>query len=403
MSAMVKEQKHTELTIYKKPALISLSKLTHHLENNATNPIIANGFALLLSAIAIAILYYNNFTFQQQRISLFLLFFPVVVLSSWYGGFVPGVISTILVTAGVSGIYYYQISHGQMFPLFVIIQLVIFLLEGFVISFLINKAKRFNLIAKYAHRERVQKKELFDLSQELTKAKKDIKSRDEFLSFVSHELKTPLTSMLLQSQAALHNIRNVSLANFSIEKLLKMLENSEAQTKQLAKMVNDLMNVSLITTGKLELEREEVDLGKLTETVINQMEGKLAYDGYEITTDIEDHVVGVWDRMRLEQVILNLFTNAIKYGDKKPIDIVVYQKNGDAKLVISDRGIGIPKDLQSKIFNRFERGSNAHQFEGLGVGLYLSSQIIKAHGGKIEVNSRPSKGSTFTITLPLEK
>jgi signal transduction histidine kinase len=109
----------------------------------------------------------------------------------------------------------------------------------------------------------------------------------------------------------------------------------------------------------------------------------------------------MWDKMRLEQVIVNLFTNAIKYGRKKPIEISVYRKNGSAKLVIQDHGIGIPKDLQNRIFNRFERGSNAHQFEGLGVGLYLSSQIIRAHDGKIEVSSNAGKGSTFTVSLPV--
>jgi signal transduction histidine kinase len=167
-------------------------------------------------------------------------------------------------------------------------------------------------------------------------------------------------------------------------------------------MVNDLMNVSLITTGKLELEKEEMDLGDLVNNVISKMEDKAHAEGYDINTDIEDGVVGNWDHARLEQVVTNLFSNAIKYGKRNPIDIAVFSRSDYAKLVVKDKGIGIPKDLKGKLFNRFERGTNAHQFEGLGVGLYLCHQIIKAHGGTIEVKSAPEKGSTFTIMLPLE-
>lgn len=400
MADLHKEQPKT-LAIYEKKRLLDLPKIFILLRDQQTNPLFGYGFAILLSAAAFILIYFLRIAFDAQRFSLFLLLFPFIAFSSLYGGFRPGMLTTLLITLSLGGLYFYQHHTFNTFPTTPAIQIGIFIVESLFISFLIDKVKRFNIISKYAHRERQHRKDFLLLYQELGKAKRDIKARDEFLSFVSHELKTPLTSMLLQSQAALHNIRNVSLAKFSIERLLKMLENSEAQSKQLAKMVNDLMNVSLITTGKLELEKAEVDLGDTVNSVLSKMEEKAKLEGYDITTEIEDSVVGKFDRMRLEQVVINLLTNAIKYGDGKPIDIAVIQRNGYAKLVVKDRGIGIPKDLKGKLFNRFERGTNAHQIEGLGVGLYLSMQIITAHDGTIEVKSSPGRGSTFTVTLPI--
>ncbi|MBP9719331.1 MAG: HAMP domain-containing histidine kinase [Candidatus Levybacteria bacterium] len=378
-----------------------LKKVFLMLRDKQTDPWYCYGFALLLSVVGFLLIFLLRIAFDMDRMSLFLLLFPLIAFSSIYGGFRAGLTTTILTTASLVGLYAYQYHTLQSFPMTPTIQIAIFVAESIFISFLIDKVKRFDIISKYAIRERKQKLQLFNLEQEILVAKKNIKARDEFLSFVSHELKTPLTSMLLQSQLALHSIRNVSLAKFSIEKLLTMLENSETQTKQLAKMVNDLMNVSLITTGKLELEKEEVDLGDLVNDVISRMEDKAHEAGYDITTDIENGVVGQWDRGRLEQVITNLFSNAIKYGNQKPINIAVFQKGEHAKVTITDRGIGIPKELRGKLFTRFERGTNAHEFEGLGVGLYISMQIIKAHNGTIEVQSTQGKGATFTITLPI--
>lgn len=398
--AEVKKDQQKALVPYQSPSLSKLHRVFLTLRDKQTDPLYSYTFAILLSVVGFALIFTFRIALEADRFSLFLLLFPLIAFSGLYGGFRAGALTTLFTTASLIGLYFYEYQTLKNFPLSPAVQIGIFVVEALFISFLIDKVKRFDILSKYAARERKQKIHLYNLEQEIRVAKKNIKARDEFLSFVSHELKTPLTSMLLQSQMALHNIRNVSLAKFSIEKLLKMLENSEAQTKQLAKMVNDLMNVSLITTGKLELDREEVDLGDLVNGVISKMEDKAHAEGYDVTTEIEDGVSGSWDRGRLEQVVTNLFSNAIKYGNRKPIDIKVFQRNGYAKVSIKDKGIGIPNELKSKLFNRFERGANAHQFEGLGVGLYLSMQIIKTHDGTIDVSSRPGLGTTFTVTLP---
>jgi signal transduction histidine kinase len=234
-------------------------------------------------------------------------------------------------------------------------------------------------------------------------SKEAIQARDEFLSIASHELKTPLTSMLLQLQTVLHSIKSESLANFSIEKTMTMLESTIGQSKRLSKLVNDLLNISLITTGRLELEKEEVDLTKVTKEVVSRLEETAEKSGITLEFEGKGKVTGKWDKIRLEQVVTNLITNGIKYGDSKPVTVSVSNSNNIAQLQVSDRGIGIPEDQKKIIFNRFERGDVKGSYKGLGVGLYLVNEIVKAHGGKVEVESKPHKGSVFTVKLPLRK
>lgn len=235
----------------------------------------------------------------------------------------------------------------------------------------------------------------------LKKAQEAIQARDEFLSIASHELKTPLTSMLLQLQTVLHSIRNVSLANFSVENLLKMLEGTEKQTTRLSKMINDLLNVSLITTGKLDLELEKFDLVEVTRDIMDRFSARIQKDNYEITVDAPEPVIGNWDKLRIEQVIANLLSNAMKYGNNQPIAISIYKKGDRAFFIIADKGIGVPIEQQKKIFERFKRGVSSKDYKGLGVGLYITNQIVQTHKGTIHLESEPGIGSTFMVELPL--
>ncbi len=208
--------------------------------------------------------------------------------------------------------------------------------------------------------------------------------------------------MLLQIQLVLHNIRNVSLANFSIGNLLKMLDNAERQSKRLSKMIGDLLNVSLITTGRIDLELQPTNLAEITKTVVDNFSERMQKEGYEVKLQVlSEQINGSWDRIRIEQVITNLLTNAIKYGNKKPISIVLSQSQNKALLSVSDQGIGIPEEKKELIFARFARAVPAQQYDGLGVGLFITNQIVTAHGGKIKVESKPNKGSKFTVELPL--
>lgn len=227
-----------------------------------------------------------------------------------------------------------------------------------------------------------------------------VKARDEFLSIASHELKTPLTSMLLQLQSVLHSIKNQSLATFSIERTMQMLESTINQSKRLGKLVNDLLNYSLISTGRLQLEKEKTQLDKIASDVVSRFAEQAKKTSTPINLFLENSVTGNWDRVRLEQVVTNLITNAIKYGAGKPVEVLVKDSKYHATLIVRDHGIGIPQDQQRKVFDRFERGSIKGGYKGLGVGLYIVNQIVQAHGGKIALASKPKEGTTFTIELP---
>ncbi len=182
-----------------------------------------------------------------------------------------------------------------------------------------------------------------------------------------------------------------------------MLESAEGQTHRLSKMINDLLNVSLITTRKLELEKEVVDLSDLTKKVIDDFSERLKKEGYVVKTDLQKVVKGRFDKVRMEQAVTNLISNAIKYGNKKPIEVKVTGTDDSAKIIVIDHGIGIASDQKEKIFELFERAVPTGRYKGLGIGLYITDQIVKAHAGKLKVETAENEGSTFVIELPLKK
>lgn len=259
-----------------------------------------------------------------------------------------------------------------------------------------------SLIREFNRKEKNYLTQVKNLTEENLKSQKEIKVRDEFLSIASHELKTPLTSTLLKLQIALNNIKNVSLADFSVQKLLEMLESAEQQTQRLSRMINDLLNVSIIRTGRLDLEFEETDLSQIVKDVAGSFSERAEKEGYKVRVEAEDKIKAVIDKVRVSQVVTNLISNALKYGLGNPISVKAYKYSSIGKIIIEDHGIGIPTNQQDKIFSLFERVHN-NNYTGLGIGLYISSQIVKAHKGKIDVQSKPGKGSIFTVELPLKK
>ncbi|HLL60697.1 MAG TPA: HAMP domain-containing sensor histidine kinase [Candidatus Nitrosocosmicus sp.] len=357
-------------------------------------------FAIFISLVALIIQIYL-LPFVDQK-TPFLLFFPAVTLSAWYGGLRPGILTTIL--SLILAAYYLIPPYHSLLITNIpsLVQLFLFAMSSSLISIALEKSKRIDETKEYRLREKDYVMELKKLREEQIIAKEEIKARDEFLSLTSHELKTPLTSMLLQLQTIIHNIRNVSLAEFSVENLMKMLENGELQVKRLSKMINDMLNVSLITTGRLELEIEEMDLSQVVRDVVTSFSERAKKEGYTLTLDANTPVIGHWDKLRIEQVVTNLLSNAIKYGNQQPIHIQVEKNSSEARLVVKDQGIGISQEHQELIFQRFARAVSGKEFKGLGIGLYITKQIIERHNGRIKVQSKPKRGSTFIVELPLK-
>lgn len=231
-------------------------------------------------------------------------------------------------------------------------------------------------------------------------AQEAVKARDEFLSIASHELRTPLTSLNLQLQGLLKSVQVEGLRNLPQDRVKRRLQGAHEQVQRMADLVNRLLDVSRIGAGRIELEVEEINLVGLVGEVLDRFDLELKAAGCHLTFDMLDHPIVRADRFRLDQVVTNLVSNAIKYGRGNPIQVVVDCKDGDAVLSIEDQGMGISRDNIDRIFERFERASGSNSITGLGLGLYISKRLIEAMGGAISVSSKIDVGSKFTIELP---
>lgn len=231
-------------------------------------------------------------------------------------------------------------------------------------------------------------------------AQEAVKARDEFLSIASHELRTPLTSLTLQLQSLMKGIRNNGLRNMSEDRVVNRLEGAYEQTQRMTRLVDKLLDVSRISMGRVELDIEDVDLAEITEQVLDRFEHELRLAGCALAFEIFSRPVCRADRFRMDQVITNLMSNAIKYGRGTPIQVEVDQEGAVARLLVKDQGIGIAKENQQRIFERFERATVGGSYAGMGLGLYISKRLIEAMGGRIGVISQLDRGSTFEVELP---
>jgi signal transduction histidine kinase len=175
---------------------------------------------------------------------------------------------------------------------------------------------------------------------------------------------------------------------------------AEHQTTRLARLVGELLDVSRIRADRLGLDREQVDLVEIVRAAMMRLRDAIAAKGIDVAVHAPTPVVDSWDRSRLEQVVTNLISNAVKYGRGGPVRITVAGDTDTARLSVTDEGIGMAPELIERIFRPFERGGAAGQYGGLGLGLYITDQLVRAHGGVVRVRSVPGQGSTFTIELP---
>ncbi len=235
------------------------------------------------------------------------------------------------------------------------------------------------------------------------RAQEAIRLRDEFLSVASHELKTPLTPLQMKLQALRREAEASPQASLPAERVIRHLQTAEAQVRRLSTLVHELLDVSNISSGPLALELEDVELTALVREVIARFEAQALKAECAMEVHAPEPVVGRWDRMRLDQVVMNLLSNALKYGPGKPIHLRVEAREGRATLTVRDEGIGIHPEHLSRIFDKFERAVSERNYGGLGLGLYIVRQIIEALGGTITARSSPGEGATFEISLPLSR
>jgi signal transduction histidine kinase len=248
--------------------------------------------------------------------------------------------------------------------------------------------------------------ELFRQRQELQEAKNQLQRavsmRDDFMSMIAHELRNPLNSVYLQAQ-----LRRKMLAAPTppgAEAMLKMVERDERQIRSMVRLLDDMLDVSRARTGRLALVPAPFDLAASARAVVEAIEEQATRAGVPITLSVTPETLPiVGDEFRIEQVITNLLTNALRYGGGKPIAVTVGAREQEREAFVSvrDQGQGIAPQDQERIFEQFERAEGGAQVAGLGLGLYIARQIAQAHQGRLEVRSTPGEGSEFILSLPL--
>ncbi|MDB6060791.1 MAG: histidine kinase [Verrucomicrobiaceae bacterium] len=252
---------------------------------------------------------------------------------------------------------------------------------------------------RQAHQE--QQRLLDQLQQTQTDLQKAMRLRDEFMSVVSHELRTPLNTLKLELYTRRLHLENGDDDAFTFEKIENMVASDERQLNRLIRLINDMTDVARIRTGQLSMRPATTDLVTLTKRVADQFAAQVEMAGSALHLQNTGAVINAYiDEFRIEQAVINLLTNAIRYSAHKPIEISVDEVGDKVRIGIRDYGKGIPDDDQRRIFQQFERGSNERKGSGLGLGLFIAHQIVTAHGGTLAVASKLDEGSLFTLELP---
>ncbi len=254
------------------------------------------------------------------------------------------------------------------------------------------------LYAIAAVRDVTERKQVEERARLFRRAQEEVRERDEFLSIASHELRTPVTALQLQLQLLQRAAGKRGTTGAGV--LAHKVDALERQCRRIAVLVNELLDVSRLRLGRLDLRHEELDLADVARDTVSNLQEEGVRLGSRIDVIAPAAVSGLWDRVRIEQVITNLLSNALKFGQGKPVSVKVVGDGERALLSVTDSGIGIQLSDQARVFERFERAVPTQHFGGLGLGLYISREIVQAHGGAIRLESEPGAGTTFTVELP---
>jgi len=229
--------------------------------------------------------------------------------------------------------------------------------------------------------------------------KRALDARDDFISVASHELKTPMTALQLNLQG-LRRQASGAPSNSQVP-MTEKVDKAIGHVQRLVRLVEELLDVSRITAGRLDLQLERCDLADIAREVAERMSDQASRAGCSVKLQADGRLPGTWDRLRIEQVITNLLSNAFRYAPGEPVDLCVDEEEGRARVRVRDGGPGIPQADRERIFERFERASRSRRHGGLGMGLYITREIARAHGGTVRVASTPGSGAEFVVELPL--
>jgi signal transduction histidine kinase len=239
-------------------------------------------------------------------------------------------------------------------------------------------------------------------SSRLHELERAVASRDEFIATVAHELRNPLSPLMFQVRLSIDKVDQMDRAGepMSPDWARAQLRRIEQRLHRLLEILDRLLDVSRLASGRIDLELERVDLVEALNDVLASFEAELAVARCELRVTAPPTVTGWWDRLRLDQICRNLVSNAIRFGAGRPIDIAVDADDSTATLIVRDHGAGIPPEQQDLIFERFARAPEASRSGGFGIGLWVVRSICVSFGGSITVDSTVGAGASFAVSLP---
>lgn len=226
-----------------------------------------------------------------------------------------------------------------------------------------------------------------------------IRLRDEFISLASHELKTPITSMKLQFQMFEKAEKNNPDVVPDAARISKVIHTSNKQLNRINRLVDDILDISRLSSGHLSMHFEKCNLNSVVVEVIRQLSLEHENIRNNLKLNISGNIEAMCDQLRIEQVVSNLVSNASRYGEGKPIEVALTEQNGFISISVSDEGPGVSKDDQERIFGKFERASSIN-ISGLGLGLYISRKIMDQHQGSLKLESTKGNGAVFVASFP---
>ncbi|MES2283887.1 MAG: hybrid sensor histidine kinase/response regulator [Pseudomonadota bacterium] len=229
-----------------------------------------------------------------------------------------------------------------------------------------------------------------------------VRMRDDFMSMVAHELRTPLNTLFLEAQLRKMQLDRGNTAVFDAAYLQKMVARDQRQIQSMVRLIDDMLDVSRISSNRLSIRPSKVELQTLLTKVVANLSNQASAAGTTITLEPGAEATGIWDEFRIEQVVINLLTNALRYGKGKPVHVSTKNTADGVRIKVRDQGMGISEEDQKRIFEQFERANGNDGTGGLGLGLFITRQLVEAHGGQISVESRQGEGATFIVTLPLQ-
>ena len=241
--------------------------------------------------------------------------------------------------------------------------------------------------------------ELAELREEVTKLRQAVRARDDFIAIAAHELRNPMTPILGVAELALAAAQ--ASKGSCPPRVTVLLERMQVLARDFIKRSTRLLDVSRIETGNLQLDRSATDISSVVRLVAQNYEDTAVRGGGSLALDVQDGIIGVLDRLAVEQVVENLMSNALKFGMGKPVAIQLRSDGRWATLRVRDLGIGMLPDQQARIFARFEQVMTEHKGGGFGIGLWVANRLVAAMDGRIAVSSVAGEGATFTVTLPL--